>query len=264
MKPIVRRLIKWSVILAAIAGIWLTEPWQRLPPQWNPWTPLDVSHPMTPVGKWKLSQLKDDPLLCRAVLETAPTESLDYLPLEDYTPVEGCPLTNVVRINRSQVSYNSPFTVTCPLAVSWLMFEHHKLQPLAREHLGSPVTRVDHFGSFACRNIYSREQGRRSQHATANAFDVAAFQLSSGTSVAILRDWDNVEAPEKSVFLKELHEAACQYFGTVLGPDYNQPHEDHFHLEGAESAIAARTSGSIGRQWRPPRPRASSSGWGSW
>lgn len=233
MKPIVRRLIKWSVILAAIAGIWLTEPWQRLPPQWNPWTPLDVSHPMTPVGKWKLSQLKDDPLLCRAVLETAPTESLDYLPLEDYTPVEGCPLTNVVRINRSQVSYNSPFTVTCPLAVSWLMFEHHKLQPLAREHLGSPITRVDHFGSFACRNIYHRDSGRRSQHASANALDIATFRLESGEQVSVLRHWDSSAAPAKADFLRAVHGAACGYFGTVLGPDYNQPHENHFHFDGS-------------------------------
>lgn len=187
---------------------------------------------MTLVTQWKIEQLKNNPEQCLAVLDAAPFEALDYLPLEDYTPVLGCPLTNVVRIRKSGVRFSSAFTVTCPLAVSWLMFERQALQPLARTLLDSDVTHVEHYGSFACRNIYSREQGRRSQHATANAFDVAAFQLSSGTSVAILRDWDNVEAPEKSVFLKELHEAACQYFGTVLGPDYNQPHEDHFHLEG--------------------------------
>lgn len=233
MKPIVIRAIKWLVLLAAIAAVILTRPWEHLPPEWDPWRPLEIAHPMTLVSKWKLSQLKDDPELCRAVLETAPEGTLEYLPLEDYTPVAGCPLTNVVRITRSQSTYNSPFTVTCPLAVAWVMFEHHQLQPLAQEHMGSPVTRIDHFGSFACRNIYHRDSGRRSQHATANALDIANFRLENGEQISVLRHWDSTAAPAKASFLREAHGAACGYFGTVLGPDYNQPHENHFHLDGS-------------------------------
>lgn len=233
MKPIAVRLIKWAILLAIIAGVLLSKPWQHLPPEWNPWQPLDISHPMTPVGKWKLSQIKDDAELCRAVLETAPEGSLDYLPLEDYTPVEGCPLTNVVRISRSQSTYNSPFTVTCPLAVAWVMFERHQLQPLAEQHMGSAITRIDHFGSFACRNIYNRDSGRRSQHATANALDIATFRLADGEQISVLRHWDSSAAPNKADFLRAVHDAACGYFGTVLGPDYNQPHENHFHLDGS-------------------------------
>lgn len=226
------RSFKWLLLLTSVAILWWSRPWDYVPPEWHPWKPLAIEHPMTLVTRWKLQQLKNKPEQCLAVLETAPPEALDYLPLEDYTPVSGCPLTNVVRVQKSGVRFSSPFTVTCPLAVSWLMFERQTLQPLAQALLGSDVAHVEHYGSFACRNIYNREQGRRSQHATANAFDVAAFRLNNGSTVLILRDWDNVDAPEKSVFLKELHQAACQYFGTVLGPDYNVPHEDHFHLEG--------------------------------
>lgn len=146
--------------------------------------------------------------------------------------LSGCPLTNVVRIQSSGVNFSSAFTATCPLAASSLMCERQALQPLAQELLGSEVVRIEHYGSFACRNIYNREQGRRSQHATANAFDVAAFLLKNGGTVSILWDWDNPEAPDKSTFLRAVHSAACKYFGTVLGPDFNQPHEDHLHLEG--------------------------------
>lgn len=233
MKPIAARLIKWALVLAIIAGVLLTKPWQQLPPEWNPWRPLEISHPMTPVSKWKLSQIKDDAALCRAVLETAPEGSLDYLPLEDYTPVENCPLTNVVRVTRTQSTYNSPFTVTCPLAVAWVMFERQQIQPLAQQHMGSSVTRIDHFGSFACRNIYNRDNGRRSQHATANALDIATFRLEDGEQISVLRHWDSSSAPRKADFLRAVHDAACGYFGTVLGPDYNQPHENHFHLDGS-------------------------------
>jgi len=35
----------------------------------------------------------------------------------------------------------------------------------------------------------------------------------------------------KSAFLKLVHDRACQEFGTVLGPDANDAHKDHFHLD---------------------------------
>ena len=35
-------------------------------------------------------------------------------------------------------------------------------------------------------------------------------------------------------FLREIHEAACGTFGTVLGPEANEAHRDHFHLDMAK------------------------------
>jgi len=32
-------------------------------------------------------------------------------------------------------------------------------------------------------------------------------------------------------FLKDVHDAACQSFGTVLGPDADEAHKNHFHLD---------------------------------
>jgi hypothetical protein len=233
LKPATSRLLRWILLILIIIAAYIHKPWEYLPPEWNPWAPLSLTDDMTPVTRWKLSQLKQAPDTCVAVLETAPEGLVDYLDLEDYTPVENCPLSNVVRVRSSGVSFSSPFTVTCPMLVAWVMFEQQQLQPLALEHLGSEVSRVDHFGSFACRNVYHRENARRSQHASANAFDVAAFRLEDGQQVSVLRDWDNTQAPAKSTFLKAVHESACGYFGTVLGPDYNQPHENHFHFDGS-------------------------------
>ena len=36
-----------------------------------------------------------------------------------------------------------------------------------------------------------------------------------------------------SMFLKRIHKEACQYFGTVLGPEANEAHRDHFHFDMA-------------------------------
>lgn len=226
-----RRMLLVLVTGCILTAMLVTRPWQQLPPAWLPWEPLTVDQSITPVTRIKLARLGSSPDTCLAVLAAAPADFVDYLALQDYTPVENCPLSNVVRVQSTGVQFSSAFTVTCPLLVRWLMFEHQQLQPLALEHLGAPVSRVEHFGSFACRNVYHRAQGRRSQHATASAFDVAAFRFENGSTANVLNDWDNPQRPEASAFLRELHSSACRYFGTVLGPDYNEPHANHFHLD---------------------------------
>ena len=35
-------------------------------------------------------------------------------------------------------------------------------------------------------------------------------------------------------FLRAAHESACKLFGTVLGPEANNAHRNHFHVDMAE------------------------------
>jgi hypothetical protein len=44
----------------------------------------------------------------------------------------------------------------------------------------------------------------------------------------------------KAVFLRAIHKAACTIFSTVLGPEANKAHKNHFHLD-----MAQRTSGTV-------------------
>ncbi len=41
----------------------------------------------------------------------------------------------------------------------------------------------------------------------------------------------------KTLFLRAVHDAACGRFGTVLGPEANEYHRNHFHLDMAERTI---------------------------
>ncbi len=223
MKPSPLTLFCLVAIAAGIAfdkGIW------QIPPAWNPFAPLVVSDPVTPITRWKLKALSGDGEACREALNTAP--DIAYTPLADYTPAAGCPLENVVRLAHTQVRFNASFVASCPLALAWTMYERHELQPLARRIFGEPVSRVQHYGSFACRNIYHRENARRSEHATASALDVAAFQLADGRRIGVLEDWG--DGGDLGRFLEEAQAGACRYFGTTLGPDYNAAHANHFHL----------------------------------
>lgn len=100
---------------------------------------------------------------------------------------------------------------------------------IAERLLGARVARLNHCGSYACRNVANSENGRRSQHATANALDVAGFRLADGREVSVVRHW--AEDGAKGRLLAEVHEAACSRFAAVLGPGYNAAHADHFHLD---------------------------------
>jgi hypothetical protein len=89
--------------------------------------------------------------------------------------------------------------------------------------------RLEHFGSFACRNLYGRSDAPRSRHATADALDIAGVVLANGNRIRIAAGWDG--SATEAAFLHDLHAGACRVFDTVLGPDYNAAHRDHFHLQ---------------------------------
>jgi hypothetical protein len=111
--------------------------------------------------------------------------------------------------------------------VAYALFERNGLQPSAQAVFGQPVTRIEHFGSFACRNIAGST--RRSQHASANAFDIAGFRLRDGRRITVARDWKGDD--DAARFLRLVHDAACSSFNTTLGPQYNAAHHDHFHVD---------------------------------
>jgi hypothetical protein len=44
-------------------------------------------------------------------------------------------------------------------------------------------------------------------------------------------DGESLGPTPDAVFLRRLHRGACSTFGTVLGPDANEAHRNHFHLD---------------------------------
>lgn len=222
--------MRWWLLglVLACAGFALAvqQQWVALPGRWNPWAPLDVRDEPNLLTRYKLWRLRDDVQLCRLALQTS---GLKAQPMADSEPVAGCPLQHVWRVQAAEVKLSSSFLASCPLAVSFALFERHSLQPAAREIYGQPVTGVEHLGSFACRNIYGRADARRSQHATANALDIAAFRLADGRRIVVAKDWSG--EGDAARFLRAVRDGACRNFDGVLGPDYNRAHHDHFHLD---------------------------------
>lgn len=221
--------MKVVLALLGVLALAAVQAWHlgwRPPAQWNPLAPLDVSQPPNWLTGFKLKRLRDDPALCQQALQSS---QLRYRAQADSPASAKCPLSNVWRIEAGQARLSSSFLASCPLAVAYALFERHGLQPVAQRVLGQPVVQVDHLGSFACRNVYNRKAGRLSQHASANALDIAGFRLRDGQRIVLARDWQG--NGNKAVFLREVRQAACEHFSTVLGPEYNAAHRDHFHVD---------------------------------
>lgn len=156
-----------------------------------------------------------------------------FAPLPDKFYGAGCSTVNSVRLeglggDRSEFAVTNLGAVACPLANSFADWARYGVDRAARQILGSPLQKIETMGSYSCRNVAGT--GRRSAHARAEAIDVAAFVLADGRRISVLGDWNSGEADERE-FLRTVQRSACKRFGTVLGPDYNAAHANHFHLE---------------------------------
>ena len=225
-----------------------------------------------------------------------------------------------------KVDVSPPAVLNCAMVAGLHAWVEKTLQPAAREALGTSVVRLRNASGYACRarNGHPLGTDRLSEHALANAIDIAGFVTADGRTVDVVRSWgptarDRREADKVAVarapakrdtekaeptqakpsnrktsaiahkrseespkaekqdagarrktaalqrpdrgmsdispdpkaappvtagperedakqsaeadFLHRLHKGACSVFGTVLGPEANEAHRDHFHFD---------------------------------
>ncbi len=217
------------LLLVMITVGWGSLPWlkKNLPPQFNPFTPLAVTDPPGWMTRLKMKRLAHDPAACLDVMRRARQAGL--VSFRERPPVTGaCPLDSPLRISTfGPVSLSSSFLASCPMAVASTMYVLRSREEMIQQQQ-SPLVRISHVGSYACRNIYHRAEGRLSEHATADAWDVTGFQLANGQRLEVGKNWR--QPAEKAQLLHSLWQTGCQIYGNALGPDYNAAHASHFHL----------------------------------
>ena len=228
------RRLKLLLLLALLAfGGMLLYGYARNHPQDLPWTALDLAQPVGAFTGRKLTSLRSEPGKCRALLRRA---GVRFSALPPRSAGERCGYDDAVRFTRGgalDIAYRpADLGTSCPVAASLALWEWHVVQPAALEHLGTRIASIEHLGSYSCRRIYGRSEGAWSEHSTANAVDVAGFRLADGRRITLVADWKDQGA--KGRFLREVRDGACSLFATVLSPDYNAAHRDHFHLDQAE------------------------------
>jgi hypothetical protein len=225
-----RRVLLASLsLLLLLAGAALLAFRQGLiPARYSPLPLLSLDHPSRLFLDWQLAELRHEPDLCRRVL-TAP--HVDAVVVPDNPLTDGCGWLNSVRLATAGGAQISVDSLSCETAAALALWMTHDVQPLARSLLGARVASVRHMGAYACRNIVGSPFWRhiRSEHATANAIDIAGFTLGDGRQISVLNHWSG-DSPY-SAFLRAVHQRACRYFRVALGPDFNSLHKNHFHLD---------------------------------
>ena len=201
--------------------------WVRRHPEANPWARLEVGHAPGWATKRKLAAMVGERQACTAMLDRAGVR-------HSALPAIGsgqCLAADRVRLGRGTGFALSPASVapSCAVSAGMLMWMRQIVEPAAQRHFGQRVTLVENLGSYNCRKIAGRDW--ISEHASGNAIDVSAFVLADGRRIVLTRDWDG--QAERAAFLREVRDGACGLFTTVLSPDYNAAHRDHFHLDMA-------------------------------
>lgn len=225
------RLTRKLFLLVIVGALLLAfYSWARGHPQDLPWTPLSLGEPVGRFTHFKIAELRDDFPGCRRLLDDG---AEDYAVLPPVRARDGaCGYDNGIRLeSAASFGYAPRAEASCPVAIGLFLWERQVLQPAALRHFGRPVVRVDSFGTYACRPVRGGREGRWSEHARANAIDIAGFRLSGGRRITIAGDWDGQGA--EAQFLREIRDGACGMFATVLSPDYNAAHRDHLHLDQA-------------------------------
>ncbi|MFW2831535.1 extensin family protein [Sphingomonas sp. ID0503] len=232
---LVLRLIAVLLVLAGIGAGLLILSSER--PQDVPWTKLDLG---TPVGVFtgrKIVALGREGPSCHAALDRA---GVTYNALPPRTSGQ-CGYQDAVRFERDgarNIRFDpTDLGVSCPVAAGLSAWEWNVVQPAALKIYGQQVARIDHFGSYSCRRMYGRGEGAWSEHATANAIDVAGFRLEDGRRVTVVNGWNGEDAKGRA-FLRQVRDGACDLFATVLSPEYNAAHRDHLHLDQAARGAA--------------------------
>ncbi|SIN78281.1 extensin family protein [Vannielia litorea] len=145
-------------------------------------------------------------------------------------PGNGCGVSEPVKVTSVRgVALSSSATMDCGTAKALDRWVEQGLKPAIGSR-GGGVKQIRVVAHYACRNRNNSKSGRLSEHAKGRAVDIAGITLRDGTHVSVLKGWGS---KSWSQALKVMHKAACGPFGTVLGPNANAYHRDHFHFDTA-------------------------------
>ncbi|MDB5687785.1 MAG: extensin [Rhizorhabdus sp.] len=216
-----------AVIVIALALV-LYE-WGRGHPQDLPWTPLSLADPVGRFTVLKLGRLRADLPACHRLLDAA-GERYERLPAVSDPP--GCGYADGIELrNDPDFRYLPAASVSCRVAAGLFLWEKQVVEPAAIRHFEQSVSQIETYGSYSCRPIRGAREGL-SEHATANAIDIAAFRLADGRRIGVASHWRSLD--DNGAFLHEVRDGACRIFATTLSPDYNAAHRDHLHIDLAD------------------------------
>ncbi|MCP4821378.1 MAG: extensin family protein [Shimia sp.] len=128
-----------------------------------------------------------------------------------------------------EVTLSTPAVMTCETALALHRWVEKGAKDAVKNY-GGGVSKLKVAAGYACRTRNSRPGAKISEHGKGKAIDISAIYTKDGDEISVLKDWGR---GKKGRMLKKMHKEACGPFGTVLGPNADRYHKDHFHFDTA-------------------------------
>lgn len=142
----------------------------------------------------------------------------------------GCGVEDAVKVRSiSGVVLSQQSVMDCTTAKTLKSWIDRGMQPAVGKK-GGGVVRLRVAAHYVCRSRNGRTGAKISEHGKGRAIDISGFTLKDGTEISVLKHWGNGTYGR---ILKKMHRSACGPFGTVLGPNSDRHHRDHFHFDTA-------------------------------
>ncbi|WP_425072485.1 extensin family protein [Sagittula sp. S175] len=186
----------------------------------------------------QLNMSRADHAACLAVLDglgVVYSEPAPIIPEDD----RDCGILRPVAVTEIApgVEIAPPAVVRCETAEAMALWVKDFVLPAAARMEDRGALRAIRNGSgYVCRRRNNLPDGKLSEHAFGNAFDVMGFEFAEGPPIPVQPR--EAEGTMAEAFQDAVRASACMEFTTVLGPGSNATHEDHLHLD-----IIARSSG---------------------
>lgn len=144
--------------------------------------------------------------------------------------IEGCGIAAPVRITAvAGVTLTPPIRVNCEAARALADWTEQHAKPEAVALRGQSLVAMTTASSYACRTRNRQAGAKMSEHGKGNAVDISAFAFADGSRLTVAHDWRS----KGKAYLTRIWRLACSDFGTVLGPNADKFHQDHFHFDVA-------------------------------
>ena len=152
-----------------------------------------------------------------------------------------CGAHQVVRVSKGpgQIKYSKNPLLTCQMAIAMADFER-VAQEEAQRIMGSPITSIDHMGTYNCREMALYDM--ISEHSFANGIDLKTFHFKNGESADVLAHFKPREADiedPRALFMRSLANRLYdeQVFSVVVTPYFDAIHRNHIHVDLARYRV---------------------------
>ncbi|SLN27174.1 hypothetical protein PSA7680_01209 [Pseudoruegeria aquimaris] len=144
--------------------------------------------------------------------------------------INGCGIADPVQVYEvSGVRLSNPARMDCVTAKALNDWTKSAVKPTFGR-LGGGIREYRVAAGYACRTRNNQPGAKISEHGKGRAIDISAFTLKNGQTITVLQGWNR---KVEGKLLRSVHKQACKPFGTVLGPNADRFHRDHFHLDTA-------------------------------